>query len=89
MISKWLAFLTRIQNFLYDPRKRTTLCVILTFLVPITGWVPIELLWLGNLCFLWKETAQRKIRFLYGFLIVFVSGLILWNLTARFFLPQT
>lgn len=88
MIPKWLAFLTKIQNFLHDPRKRTILCAILTFLVPITGWIPMELLWLENLCFLWKEHAQRKIRFWYGFLIALVSGLLLWNLTAHFFLSH-
>lgn len=76
----------KIQNFLRSPRKRTCLCALLMFLVPVTGWVPIELLWLANLCFLWKDAPRRGMRIFYAILIVFVSALVRWNLTARFFL---
>lgn len=81
--SKWPV---QLQSLLRNPRRRTNLCVILTVLVPVIGWIPIELLWLGNLCFLWKEHPQCKIRFWYGFLIVLVSGLLLWNVITRMLL---
>jgi len=69
---------------LYDPTFRnclvSVLSVLLSFLIPVTGWNPILVLWLINLYFGYKENQNNKTKYFYLCALILVGVLIGFNL---------
>ena len=61
-----------------------TASILLIFLLPWTGWLPILLIWLCNLGLLYRDNRQSKWRFVYAALLVLAAALLLWNIVILF-----
>ncbi len=77
------------RKWLEDPVKRSGLVSVvscgLAFLIPVTGWNPLLLLWTANFCFAYKENLHRTVRFFYGAAALLLLAMAAFNLTMRFF----
>ena len=67
-------------HYLFTVGFVSVVSVCLGFLIPVTGWNPILILWLINLFFGYKENRKNKSRYFYLGAMVFVGLLIGFNL---------
>lgn len=63
----------------------SVLSVCLGFLIPLTGWNPILVLWLVNLFFGYKENKKNTFKYFYIIAIILLSILIGINLFLKLF----
>jgi|GEM_PF-6381923 len=56
---------------------------LMVWLIPITSWIPLLLLWAWNLYSLYRDSAPNKIRFFYLAVMVLVCILVLFNVYMK------
>lgn len=71
-----------VKTLLQNNKTYTLILCLLIFLLPITGWIPMLLLWLFKLVSLFQRNRGNTSRFVYGLLLLAVSVLLLQNLLA-------
>ena len=56
----------------------------MAFLIPLTGWNPILLLWETDLYFSYRKSTNKKIKIFYAVAIALLAMLIFSNALTRF-----
>ena len=76
------------MSILSDSRKRNKvfawISCVMAFLIPLTGWNPILLLWETDLYFSYRKSTNKKIKIFYAVAIALLAILIFSNALTRF-----
>lgn len=69
----------RLVRWILHPQWRYWAMFIAALLIPVAGWLPLELLWLAQAYVTHQQTDARSVKLFCRVMMVLVGGLLLHN----------